>query len=528
MPPSKNIELKNVKQVSERAFVNCNNIQRFTFDFNTNITNLVLPQSCTVNLKLGEDVVFECNSNSPKIISSDNNNVYILCDKKVYVFDGKSVDEYKAYNWTNLYQPAINYLKALIEYNRKNYKKNCLPDYQMILRIPQIPFDNFYNSYNTFEKLFKKTGLESIYKSSFFYFCNKLGLFHYTTDEQKDYKIRAKVCDFIRQLKEENFNFIKLVNNEIKFIGGYDKDFVNIFMTNYQQFFENIDLFDFFVKNYKKLALNKKNKYGKNLVLSYQDVYDEYVADLNWIEPKYKQLALELKKSLGKNLNFESYLTKAIKAMDMACELELKFKKGEEKDFFGFIEDKNPSNEFSYYFMKRDNPKVVSVAHDCDCCSTFGKKGESILEQIMTNPNVGLLVIKDKEGNNIAKSTIYLNVEKNICFANNFEVKKAFLGDIENNIIGYATYTDKQNLYLCFKRALKEFVCQYNERFFDNKIKKVLVGDNYNKLLHYLLTDANIEQSNKVYNFMLGDGYLSNNKQQFVIYDSNKDKKKIQ
>lgn len=516
------VVLKNVEKVEPYAFLNLH-LKEFEFDVKTQINDLKLHFDSKLTFRDGEkETVLE--NFMGKRLCCKNNNVYILAEHNLIIYYEGEV-YYLSSKWKTFNDELLKCLDVYMKYKKETKRPLPLPDYNLIMLMKnQEDMLNYFRSYFTFKKLFKKLALPEPYIEPFYFFCRQLGLFHYTnaSEEPNNYKVRARVCDFIRELKESDCNLYTLINSFYS-MDKFNPQFARIFMQNYKEFIDNEGLFKHFVDNLASLTKNKKNKFGKTLQLQFIDVYNDYSKDLQNVEERYRPLVFELKKYLAGSISYDSHLKNAISLMNIACEIVDDYKNGSKTDYFCFVKDEQENSDFTYAFMQKNDPKIVSVAHDCDCCSKFGYVGEDILESIMTDENYGLLVFKDKDKKIIAKSTLFLDFENQRCYVNSFEVNKNFYGDAVSNIIGYSSYEDKEKLFQTLIRALNEYVKAFNWQFKDKKIRKVLFGD-VAKKFDQLCVKFNIPEVSKITNIKWG-GIMSYYNKQYLIVDKTKKKK---
>lgn len=132
----------------------------------------------------------------------------------------------------------------------------------------------------------------------------------------------------------------------------------------------------------------------------------------------------------------------------------------------------------------------------------------------IVSPDVQNLVIKDKKGEIIAKSTLYINREHGYGVFNNVEVN--------TNI----TEDEKNSIYKKYKQAVKRFVDEYNADNPDKKIRKINVGMNLNDLYNQIT--QNDKEANKLleaidYATSYGNGAGHNGDSsdlQYTLYDA--------
>jgi len=125
--------------------------------------------------------------------------------------------------------------------------------------------------------------------------------------------------------------------------------------------------------------------------------------------------------------------------------------------------------EFTYEWLEKNDPKNLTLGLYCDCCAHIAGFGDGVAIASVIHPDVQNLVINDKNGNPIAKSTIYVNREQGYAVFNNVEVA-----------LNYKSHYEE--IYEEYIRGVEAFVKAYNERFKDKPLKKVNVGMGNNDL----------------------------------------------
>jgi len=129
------------------------------------------------------------------------------------------------------------------------------------------------------------------------------------------------------------------------------------------------------------------------------------------------------------------------------------------------------NKNFSYEFMSKYDPNNFILGKYCSCCAHIEGAGYGIMRASIVNPNCQNVVIKDKNGKIIAKSTLYINKTQGYGILNNFEVNNNITSDKVLNLI-----------YTKFKKSVTDFVKKYNEVNENNPINQINVGMNLNDL----------------------------------------------
>ena len=143
------------------------------------------------------------------------------------------------------------------------------------------------------------------------------------------------------------------------------------------------------------------------------------------------------------------------------------------------------NRKFTYEFLRKSDPVNFVLGKLCSCCAHLEGAGNGIMRASIIHPDVQNIVIRDKAGKIVAKSTLYVNREQGYGVCNNVE--------INSNI----AYEDKKLIYHKYKKAIETFAEKYNAKHPDNPIKIITVGMNLNDL--YPQITENDKPSAKLY-----------------------------
>ena len=142
---------------------------------------------------------------------------------------------------------------------------------------------------------------------------------------------------------------------------------------------------------------------------------------------------------------------------------------------------KTANNEFTFEWLEKNDPKNFILGKLCSCCAHLEGMGFGIMHASIVHPTIQNLVIKDSNGEIIAKSTLYLNKEKGYGVFNNVEVSADILPD------------KKQKIYEKYILGVKRFIEEYNKENPDNPLMQVNVGMNLNDLSRELIFNHEYE-----------------------------------
>lgn len=128
------------------------------------------------------------------------------------------------------------------------------------------------------------------------------------------------------------------------------------------------------------------------------------------------------------------------------------------------------TREFTFDWIEKNDPMNFCLGLYCDCCATLANVGYGIAKSVFVNPNIQNLVIKDKDGLPVAKSTAFLNRDEGYVVFNNVEVSKRVSED------------EKDDLYREFMRGVYAFAEAFNKQNPKKPINIMTVGMSHNDL----------------------------------------------
>lgn len=128
------------------------------------------------------------------------------------------------------------------------------------------------------------------------------------------------------------------------------------------------------------------------------------------------------------------------------------------------------NNEFTFDWLEKNDPQNFILGKLCTCCAHLEGAGFGIMRASIVDENVQNLVIRDKEGKIVAKSTLYINPTERYGVLNNVEVNDELEGE----------YLPK--VYEKFMLGVKTFAERYNEKFPYKSLRQITVGMHLNDL----------------------------------------------
>lgn len=172
------------------------------------------------------------------------------------------------------------------------------------------------------------------------------------------------------------------------------------------------------------------------------------------------------------------------------------------------------NRRFTYEFLSKSDPINFVLGKLCSCCAHLEGAGNGIMRASIVHPDVQNIVIRDKNGVIVAKSTLYVNRAEGYGVCNNVEVN--------NNV----SDEDAELIYKKFKKAVETFAEKYNVKYPDKPLKIITVGMNLNDLSSQIT--KNDRQSNELYQALnygtyaySGSGYNGDSKNsQYVVWEN--------
>lgn len=127
------------------------------------------------------------------------------------------------------------------------------------------------------------------------------------------------------------------------------------------------------------------------------------------------------------------------------------------------------NEEFAYDWLEKNDPTNFVLGLYCNCCASLSGVGYGIMKSNFVHPDVQNLVIRDKNGTPVAKSTIYVNRKEGYALFNNVEVS-------------HISLANSQKIYEEYMKGVEAFANEYNKRNPLKPLKKINVGIHYNDL----------------------------------------------
>ena len=128
--------------------------------------------------------------------------------------------------------------------------------------------------------------------------------------------------------------------------------------------------------------------------------------------------------------------------------------------------------EIYYEFLKKDDPKNLTIGKYCDLSCTYSGESEKLSTTAVLNPLTQTIVMNNKFDEIISYATFTINKESNAIVVCNFKLNKSLVFDNEEMVA---------KKYL---EAFNNFIKDYNENNLD-KINKIYLSSINSSLTEY-------------------------------------------
>ena len=478
----------NVKYIGEETFSNCRNL-----------SNIII-ENKKVNINKNAF------NNTPIMFVGENNGYISLSNKRSLEKDlDISVMSECFYDFD---------LESLFPLNENLEDLNFIMDKCKKNNI-QIPLE-FIKKYLTrndvktlnlkyYKQLYKYLKMESLENVNIF--CNiveALGLFQYPLYEMhisKSDKIITEKIDYAQKagefLKENiskdmiKINHFNYILNKLENI-GFKRDFALFVLQedNFKSIVKEIQKNKDFLSNaynyFEEVQATNTNKNGNRVLKPTVSKFVSYFNENKFDKSNdYADISREIGKFYDDKKYFEEaieirkiYEEKKINPNILSFDLEEKtlMKINEERNSILKLskeilnELKETSDSFTFEWLRKDDPHNYTLGKYCSCCAHLAQCGDGIAIASIINPDIQNLVLRDKQGTIVAKSTLYVNKKKEYGIFNNVEISSS------------VPDSAKERIYDKYILATKIFAEFYNKENPSNKLKQINVGMSFNNL----------------------------------------------
>ena len=153
------------------------------------------------------------------------------------------------------------------------------------------------------------------------------------------------------------------------------------------------------------------------------------------------------------------------------------------------------SKMFSYEWLDKRSPYNPIIGLYAGCCATITSQfyGKNIVGATIKAKDVQNLVVRDRNGEIIAKGAVYVSDKLGYAVLNDFEMNQKYRDNekINESIEDRGRYDvkldsiaeqERDMIFAAFQRGIKAFVDEYDLQHPDNPIKQVNIGMRFNRL----------------------------------------------
>lgn len=508
-----------LKNISEGAFSNCSSLEEVCFRSRVeNVEENAFSNCSRLNKVVFKSIYVDIKRNA---FSGCPLYYFVITPKKNYVLSKEEIVDmegtYKCYDLRmfsscfmdfgieKLFNKSINY-DELNRLAKKLQKiKASIPfDFAMEMLSKEDVKDINLKYYKQLYPYIKDNSADNC--SIFCVLARTLGLFEMPSVETRVSKrgnviinnvdYAQKTGEFLKVMLDNKildissmyYNF-KTMNND-----GFKRDYA-IFMMDKGNFerlmkfnFDNKDFISKIYNHFEKVQLTNSNDRGSHKFLAptvekfvsyfnenkFKDIEDENVLSAELGKFYDDQELFEYAKSIKKEYN-EKKISPNIVSVNLEEKSLLNIKKYREnivkvsKKILKELADM-ANNNFTFEWLRKDDAINFTLGKYCNCCAHIADIGDGVVKASIIHPDVQNLILRDKQGTIVAKSTLYINREECYGVFNNVEICYTI------------TEKEKKQIYEKYKMAIKTFAEVYNNENPNRQLKQINVGMHFNDL----------------------------------------------
>lgn len=516
----KELDLQNVEKIGKEAFFCCKGLEKVVLNNNIELGEHIFKNTefnyfyTDLSTNLSYFV-----KELPKGLDTTKNQIINLTEAKKYIIDldmGYLLKE----NYKN---EVIKLVKSKITMPSE-ILNSYLADSQSYEHYKTLNFKHFSNTVENLDKIIKSNTVREV--ASIYNFANALGCFADTKMIDKNGKetsaiVAQKASTLLNKiLKDETFycQFEQYFSN-VPLTGTPQLSLLN-FLTNTNDL-SNIKLLKELCDIYPNLKNEVINKFDS--VVSLRTVLDEdgKPKNLSWkdaivkfAETKIYDNINEENKDIAKlfsqkGLKEESFnmasdyrqrakekkmkphiLSKPLKETSILETIDkVKNETGNVLKEAGLTLSDLYQENFTYEMLDKYDPANAIMGVYASCCATIDSSayGFDITKAVLMENDVQNLVVKDKQGNIVAKGTLYVNRDAGYGVFNDFEINSKYKKHEYDK--GYYEVPEdsrdellREEIFSTLKRGMMAFIKEYDKENSDKPIKEVVVGMGYNRL----------------------------------------------
>lgn len=524
-----NIEIpKDVLSISDYAFKNCKKLTNVTLPVGVkvigtqaffgceNLSNIDLKSKMIVKIK--ENAFSECPSLKKLKIPYSVKSMKTIQNSGMKHFEktpsGFTLSSEPTNDSIPLEKIKIDYAMFYHNFDYKNiiFKEQNNPivaDFyeNFLLTLTSDKIEEFFRNHNfTFLKQLKID--PSRYNFNVYKFLYNMGamkgdVVDCTLDENnfvKSYKTvnyAQKVVGFIQEkLKKENVDIYQFVSRYSAMqCCGFKRDFTDFYLKSYDELVRQDDIQKNFISNsyenfYKIQQTNTSNRGSQRQLKPTVDKFINYFAHDKFIGVKKENE--EIAKTISPYFDYQHSFDKAVRIDNERKRkrirnniLSMPLRENDMFDGINYYADEikmeqikvarnlvsTADNEFSFEWLEKNDPQNFILGKLCNCCAHLDGYGYGIMRASIVHPYIQNLVIRNKSGEIVAKTTLYVNHKKGYGVCNNVEVS-----------LNAQKGKNLEKIYEKVKLGLGEFANAYNKEHPKKKLRQINVGMHLNDL----------------------------------------------
>lgn len=526
----------NIISIKKDAFLCCKKLSKINIQEGTQrigksafcgckkLTELILPKS--VNY-IEEDAFTGCNKLTYLKLSENVDLKASLPFKPAYITLENGEFVITKQKRPNAYK-CTKYNVGII-LSRWNEKENLLKEFENSLLgelfttlfriLPKEKFEEFYKTKNLkfYKRLYDNCNLKSIKKENLtpvIKFLYNMGAFQPKQTLEVTTKSGTKMVEVFPAQKvseffiNKNIDFNNLYTDDLfetMKADGYKPEFSEFVMAsdNFQKMIEINEqkISNFFAKCYNEFEnvqkANTSNRGSGHKLKPTMSKFSDYfnTGKFNGVTEKTMPIAKTLNPFFSNQTTFD----RAVEIIDEhekenipVSLIDLKYKAIDEcreqvielaKDTLKTI-TKKTQEEFTYEWLAKNDPTNLILGKLCNCCAQLEGQGYGIMRAGVIHPNVQNMVIKNENGEIVAKATLYINPKEHYGVFNTVSVAEE-----------YRKHGKK--IHEQFVKGAEYFVRAFNSAHVDEEIKIMTVGMNLNGIEKHIKSKNN--QSKIIY-----------------------------
>jgi len=286
----------------------------------------------------------------------------------------------------------------------------------------QLDFSKLENTNNIFKLLYNLGGMSKP-----------------ITENGKTIDYAQKVIGLIQEkIKKGETSLEELSNLEVEEmnIDGFNKEFTDFFLENFSEIIqEERENNGFITRCYNEFdtvqKTNTRNRGNQSRLKPTVKRFAQYFDNNKFtgITPETKKIADAISPYFMEQELFEDAVSILSEKQSKNTPNNILDEHLKEEDVFSQIErytndtlqsEQNTlsiltelaKKEFTYDWLEKNDPENFILGKLCSCCSHLDGSGYGIMRASIVDPNVQTMVIRDKNGDIIAKSTLFINPDE--------------------------------------------------------------------------------------------------------------------